>query len=343
MLATALYQHLPPAPKSRLARSARAGGVSCCSSATAGSWPRTSRPTWRTPTLACTPTHDPRGAAGRRRGGGRRAAVEDVICHATVRVGRRAWVFRGEARGAPARTPVALWVHPGMWISYDDRQSLEGVGLVRIELDRKPSWPVPAALVELGLTVDELGSAAGADAQLRSAGRHRHARRRRPRRRGVRAPPRTHLPCGSRIRADQQGGSAGSRPRDQPPGSTTCAGAPALDRLAVPGRRPAEVLNDIWTELDPADGRRWRRGSGSASDTVPRIGTVDASTTVSSGWQLRCRRVAVRRCVGASRRSCPSGSARLALRGRLQPWPRLLRARTRPLPHLYRDRRVRCR
>ena len=40
-------------------------------------------------------------------------------------------------------------------LSIDDRQSLEGLGLLRVDLDREPFWQPPAALTSLGLTEDE--------------------------------------------------------------------------------------------------------------------------------------------------------------------------------------------
>ncbi len=37
----------------------------------------------------------------------------------------------------------------------DERQSLEGLGLLRVRLDREPGWRLPAPLLELGLTEEE--------------------------------------------------------------------------------------------------------------------------------------------------------------------------------------------
>jgi len=49
---------------------------------------------------------------------------------------------------------IAPWVMAET-VSTDDRQSLEGVGLLRISLDRDPAWAPPAPLLSLGLTADE--------------------------------------------------------------------------------------------------------------------------------------------------------------------------------------------
>jgi hypothetical protein len=53
-----------------------------------------------------------------------------------------------------ARREAQEWVVHEV-ISFDDRQSLEGVGLMRVEMVRKPSWALPGCLVGLGLTDDE--------------------------------------------------------------------------------------------------------------------------------------------------------------------------------------------
>lgn len=57
------------------------------------------------------------------------------------------------SRSEQERT-VAPWVMAEA-VSIDDRQSLEGVGLVRISLDRDPTWRVPAPLLDMGLSEDE--------------------------------------------------------------------------------------------------------------------------------------------------------------------------------------------
>jgi ATP-dependent helicase YprA (DUF1998 family) len=49
---------------------------------------------------------------------------------------------------------VAPWVMSEV-LATDDRQSLEGLGLVAITLSRDPSWPTPPALLQLGFTDEE--------------------------------------------------------------------------------------------------------------------------------------------------------------------------------------------
>ncbi len=49
---------------------------------------------------------------------------------------------------------VAPWVMAEV-LATDDRQSLEGLGLISISLDRDPRWPVPRPLLQLGLTESE--------------------------------------------------------------------------------------------------------------------------------------------------------------------------------------------
>ncbi|MFE2578953.1 DEAD/DEAH box helicase [Streptomyces sp. NPDC059378] len=75
--------------------------------------------------------------------------VDDLVDH-TVRAAQRAVVFqRNDSRQTKLRT-AALWVMQEV-LSFDDRQSLEGLGLLRVELDREPFWKPPTALTTLGL------------------------------------------------------------------------------------------------------------------------------------------------------------------------------------------------
>ncbi|KIU18565.1 DEAD/DEAH box helicase [Mycolicibacterium llatzerense] len=52
---------------------------------------------------------------------------------------------------------VAPWVMAEV-LATDDRQSLEGLGLISVTLDRDPRWPAPGPLLQLGLTEDEAWS-----------------------------------------------------------------------------------------------------------------------------------------------------------------------------------------
>ena len=49
---------------------------------------------------------------------------------------------------------AALWVMLEL-VATDDRQSLEGRGLLRVDLDREPSWRLPPAIAALGLNEGE--------------------------------------------------------------------------------------------------------------------------------------------------------------------------------------------
>ena len=60
---------------------------------------------------------------------------------------------RGESRQG-RRREAARWVMREL-VALDERQSLEGLGLLRVRLDRDPSWPPPRPLLDLGLTGEE--------------------------------------------------------------------------------------------------------------------------------------------------------------------------------------------
>src|SRR4051794_38265014 len=49
---------------------------------------------------------------------------------------------------------AGLWVHQEL-LALDERQSLEGLGLVQLRLEREPTWQVPPALLQLGLDESE--------------------------------------------------------------------------------------------------------------------------------------------------------------------------------------------
>jgi hypothetical protein len=78
---------------------------------------------------------------------------DDLAFH-TAKAAEGAKVFeRRESRQARERK-TALWMQQEL-VSMDERQSLEGSGLVRIEMLVDPSWTLPPALVSLGLTETE--------------------------------------------------------------------------------------------------------------------------------------------------------------------------------------------
>lgn len=62
--------------------------------------------------------------------------------------------FPGRTTAQQQTRMVAPWVMAEV-LAMDDRQSLEGLGLIRISLERDPRWRAPAPLLDLGLTEEE--------------------------------------------------------------------------------------------------------------------------------------------------------------------------------------------
>jgi ATP-dependent helicase YprA (DUF1998 family) len=91
------------------------------------------------------------------------ATVDDLI-EETVRAAAEAGVFQRRDSRQQRRREVARWVMREL-VALDERQSLEGVGLMRVGLDVDPAWAAPEPLVELGLSAEEswllLGELAG--------------------------------------------------------------------------------------------------------------------------------------------------------------------------------------
>lgn len=63
--------------------------------------------------------------------------------------------FPARMTAQQASRVVAPWVMAEV-LATDDRQSLEGLALIRLNLYREPSWPAPGPLLQLGLTADEV-------------------------------------------------------------------------------------------------------------------------------------------------------------------------------------------
>lgn len=89
-----------------------------------------------------------------------RATASDPTCsaddliEAVAATAAAAGVFgRRDSRQA-RRRETARWVLREL-IALDERQSLEGLGLLRVALDVDPTWRAPAPLLALGLTMDE--------------------------------------------------------------------------------------------------------------------------------------------------------------------------------------------
>lgn len=80
-------------------------------------------------------------------------SVSDLTYH-VAKVADRYHLFgRKESRQERERK-VALWIMQEL-VSLDDRQSLEGLGLLRVELDRGRGWKLPPVFVSLGFAPEE--------------------------------------------------------------------------------------------------------------------------------------------------------------------------------------------
>ena len=82
------------------------------------------------------------------------AAIEDIVFN-TVKRAAAVKHFPGRMTAQQSKRIVAPWVMAEV-LAMDDRQSLEGLGLVGISLYRDPSWSAPGPLLELGLSEDEV-------------------------------------------------------------------------------------------------------------------------------------------------------------------------------------------
>jgi MrfA Zn-binding domain/Helicase conserved C-terminal domain len=80
-------------------------------------------------------------------------SVDDLIESVAAAAGAVGAFGRRESRQA-RRREAARWVLREL-IALDERQSLEGLGLLRVALDVDPAWHPPAPLLALGLTADE--------------------------------------------------------------------------------------------------------------------------------------------------------------------------------------------
>jgi hypothetical protein len=139
-------------------------------------------------------------------------SVDDLIEAVAAAAGKAGVFGRRESRQA-RRRETARWVLREL-IALDERQSLEGLGLLRVALDIDPAWRPPAPLLALGLTADEswlLLWRTGQDAAV--AGRALHARGGRPGGRDVRPAPRARLRPRRWRRGKAQGLELAPHPR----------------------------------------------------------------------------------------------------------------------------------
>ena len=81
------------------------------------------------------------------------AHVDDAAYH-LVRAADAAHIFQRRLSKQERQRQTALWLMTEI-VSTDDRQSLEGQGLIRVELGREPGWRLPPALAALGLSDQE--------------------------------------------------------------------------------------------------------------------------------------------------------------------------------------------
>ncbi|WP_026453391.1 DEAD/DEAH box helicase [Saccharomonospora iraqiensis] len=84
---------------------------------------------------------------------GEPATIEDLI-DSTAKIAKRARVFDEDTSGRARTREVSRWVMQEV-ISFDERQSLEGTGLLRMELARKAHWAPPQSLTGFGLEPQE--------------------------------------------------------------------------------------------------------------------------------------------------------------------------------------------
>jgi len=80
-------------------------------------------------------------------------AVDDLVFR-THKQAAKVKNFPARMTAQQATRQVAPWVMAEV-LATDDRQSLEGLGLISMSLYREPNWRAPAPLLQLGLTEDE--------------------------------------------------------------------------------------------------------------------------------------------------------------------------------------------
>lgn len=80
--------------------------------------------------------------------------VSDLTYHVAKAAGE-AHVFPRKMSAQERQRETALWVIQEL-VTIEDRQSLEGRGLIRVALDREPGWQLPRGLTALGLDEAEI-------------------------------------------------------------------------------------------------------------------------------------------------------------------------------------------
>lgn len=82
--------------------------------------------------------------------------IEDIVS-STRKAAESVKTFPRRMTAQQQAREVGPWVMSEV-VATDDRQSLEGLGLLSISMDRDPSWPTPPPLLALGLSEDEAWS-----------------------------------------------------------------------------------------------------------------------------------------------------------------------------------------
>ncbi|MBX6166923.1 MAG: DEAD/DEAH box helicase [Thermobispora bispora] len=81
------------------------------------------------------------------------ASVDTLIFYVT-QAAERAGVFEVKEDASAREREVALWIMREL-LALDERKSLEGLGLIRVSLSRDPAWRLPGPLLDLGLSEEE--------------------------------------------------------------------------------------------------------------------------------------------------------------------------------------------
>ncbi|SNT42647.1 Helicase conserved C-terminal domain-containing protein [Streptosporangium subroseum] len=88
-----------------------------------------------------------------------RVPIDDLLHHVTAAATEAGVFQRKDSRQTKLRA-VSLWVMHEL-VAIDDRQSLEGRGLMRVDLDRNTRWKLPPAFLSLGLSEEEVWTLLG--------------------------------------------------------------------------------------------------------------------------------------------------------------------------------------
>ena len=163
--------------------------------------------------------------------------VDDLIEETAAAAGRAGVFARRESRQGRRRA-AARWVLREL-VALDERQSLEGLGLLRVGLGTEPSWRPPAPLLDLGLSARGVRGAAHRTAPHgAAAGRAHDAGGGRPGRRDVRPAARPNLRPRRWRGGEAQGAELAAHPWRQQAARLPEPAAGRPGRARVRSRRP---------------------------------------------------------------------------------------------------------